>query len=234
MDGMTRHPVYEMPIAMTIQQLLRSPSLPVYVQRFQSLLQAEREKRERFYEEMSEQQKVEFINGEVVVQSPAKWRHTVASQNLFTLLSLYVSEHSLGFVGQEKVLVTLTRNDYEPDVCYFGTEKAQTFTPDQMKFPAPDFVVEVLSPSTEANDRGVKFVDYAAHGVTEYWIVDPDAEMIEQYVLEGEAYQLRVKMDTGTLRSIAVEGFTIPVRAVFDEAEKLAAVREILAAPTPS
>jgi Uma2 family endonuclease len=225
--------MHKMPIAMTVQQLLHSPSLPVYVQRFQSLLRAEREKRERFYEEMSEEQKVEFINGEVVVQSPAKLRHTTAVRNLSTLLDIYVSERELGYVGQEKMLITLTRNDYEPDVCYFGAEKARTFTPDQIKFPAPDFVVEVLSSSTEANDRGVKFVDYAAHGVAEYWIVDPDAEMIEQYVLEGEAYQLRVKTNTGTVRSVAVEGFTVPVRAVFDEAEKLAAVREILAAPAP-
>lgn len=222
------YPMHKTPTAVTVQQLLRSPGLPVYVRQFQSLLQAEREKRKRFYEEMSEQQKIEFINGEIVVQSPAKWRHTVASQNLFTLLSLYVSEHNLGSVGQEKVLITLTRNDYEPDVCYFGPEKARTFTPDQMRFPAPDLVVEVLSPSTKLNDRGIKFVDYAAHGVAEYWIVDPDAEMIEQYVLEDEIYQLRVKTDTGTVRSVVVKGFAVPVCAVFGEAEKLAAVREIL------
>ncbi len=45
----------------------------------------------------------------------------------------------------------------------------------QSKFPAPDLIVEVLSESTEANDRGIKFEDYAAHGVVEYWIVDPMA-----------------------------------------------------------
>ena len=201
--------------------------------------EAEREKRERFYKEMSEQQKVEFINGEIVMQSPAKLRHTIASKNLLMLLDVYVQKHGLGFVGHEKMLITLTRTDYEPDICYFGPEKARTFTPDQIKFPSPDFVVEVLSPhsgvgpygtapTTEANDLGVKFVDYAAHGVAEYWLVDPDAEMIEQYLLEGEAYQLHVKTDTGTVRSVAVAGFAVPVRAVFDEAAKLAAVQAIL------
>jgi Uma2 family endonuclease len=228
MDAITRNLAYETTIATAVQQLTRSPRLPVYVQRFQSLLQAECEARERFYEEMSELQKVEFINGEIVMQSPVKWRHTVASQNLFMLLSLYVSKHHLGYVGHEKVLVTLTRNDYEPDICYFGPEKARTFTPNQMKFPAPDFVAEVLSPSTEANDRGIKLLDYAAHGVAEYWIVDPDVEVIEQYTLKGETYQLRIKTDTGTVRSITVEGFAVSVRAVFDEAEKIAAVHEIL------
>lgn len=215
-------------IAEAIQQLIHSPRLPLHVREFQSLLREERAKRDRFYEEMSEGQKVEFINGKVILQTPAKWRHTKVVRNLLTLLDTYASKHSLGYAGQEKVLIALTRNDYEPDIVYFGPEKAQSLTPDQMKFPAPDLIVEVLSPSTEEIDRGIKFVDYAAHAVAEYWIVDPKAEMIEQYVLENEIYQLRVKSDTGVIRSLVLEGFAIPIRAAFDEAEKIAALEAIL------
>jgi Uma2 family endonuclease len=211
-----------------MQQLLHSPQLPSMVAQFQAVLEAEREKRARFYEEMSEAQKVEFINGEVIVHSPVKLRHTIVSKNLLGLLDTYVQKHQLGFVGAEKMLIALTRNDYEPDIVYFGPEKAQGFTPDQMKFPAPDLVVEVLSPSTEATDRGIKFRDYAAHGVVEYWIVDPDDQMIEQYLLEDESYRLRVKTNTGIVQSVAIEGLTVPVRAAFDEVEKLAAVRVML------
>lgn len=228
MASITSDSTHETSIATAIQQLIRSPKLPLYVHEFQALLQAEQEKRKRFYEEMSEGQKVEFINGEVVMQSPAKWRHTVASQNLFTLFSLYVSRQSLGYVGHEKVLITLTRNDYEPDIVYFEPGKAQAFVADQMRFPAPDFVVEVLSPSTEENDRGIKFLDYAAHGIAEYWIVDPNEEMIEQYVVQGETYQLRIKTHTGTMHSVVLKGFAIPMRATFDESEKLAATQDIL------
>ncbi len=147
------------PTASAMQQLLHSPQLPSMVAQFQAVLEAEREKRARFYEEMSEAQKVEFINGEVVVHSPARLRHTMVSKNLLGLLDTYVQKHQLGFVGAEKMLIALTRNDYEPDIVYFGPEKAQGFTPDQTKFPAPDLVVEVLSPSTEATDRGIKFRD---------------------------------------------------------------------------
>jgi len=216
------------PMGVVMQRLIHSPWLPMHVQELQSLLREERARRERFYKEMSEGQKVEFINGEVIVQSPAKWHHTTAVRNLLILLGAYVSKHSLGCVGQEKVLITLTRNDYEPDIVYFGPEKAQALTPDQMKFPAPDLVVEALSPSTEENDRGIKFLDYAAHGVAEYWIVDPQAEMIEQYVLQDEAYQLRVKTDSGVIRSGVIENLAIPARAVFDETEMLAALQAIL------
>jgi len=185
-------------------------------------MQAEEERRERFYEEMSEQQKVEFINGEVIVQSPARLRHTLASKNLFALLDAYVRKYELGFVGYEKMLITLTRNDYEPDICYFGPEKAQAFTLDQMKFPAPDFVTEILSDSTEAIDRGIKFEDYAAHGVTEYWIIDPRQEIVEQYALKGARYELLVKVKTGTVQSIVVDGFSVAVSAIFAGAERFA------------
>lgn len=64
--------------------------------------------------------------------------------------------------------------------------------------------------------------------MAEYWIIDPQAERIEQYVLEGEAYQLRTKADSGVIRSAVIERFVLPVRAVFDEAEMLAALQAIL------
>ena len=212
----------------TIKQLLRSPRLPMVARELQSILEAEQEKRQRFYDDMSESEKVEFINGEVVVHSPAKRRHNKAIGYLFSLLMAYVDKHHLGEVGQEKWLITLTRNDYEPDVCYWRWETAQHFTDDQMKFPAPDFVAEVLSPSTEDVDRGIKFEDYALHGVAEYWIVDPVAETIEQYTLHGERYELTVKVKTGVIQSGVVAGFEMPVRALFDVAEHSAALRAIV------
>ena len=210
------------------EQLVLSPRLPFYVKRFHSLLKEETEKRQRFYEEMSEEQKVEFICGELVVHSPVKKKHNQASARLFHLLDLYVVSNNLGFVGHERILITLTRNDYEPDVCYFGPTKSQGFTPDQSKFPAPDFIAEILSDSTEEIDRGIKFDDYATHGVVEYWIIDSEQESIEQYGLSGDHYDLVVKALRGPIESIAVRGFQIPVRAVFERAEHLEAVRRIV------
>lgn len=210
------------------EQLVLSPRLPFYVKRFHSLLKEETEKRQRFYEEMSEEHKVEFICGELVVHSPVKKKHNQASARLFHLLDLYVVSNNLGFVGHERILITLTRNDYEPDVCYFGPTKSQGFTPDQSKFPAPDFIAEILSDSTEEIDRGIKFDDYAAHGVGEYWIIDSEQESIEQYGLSGDHYDLVVKALRGPIESIAVRGFQIPVRSVFERTEHLEAMRRIV------
>lgn len=34
-------------------------------------------------------------------------------------------------------------------------------------------------------DRGIKFIDYALHGISEYWIIDPDKKTIEQYIVNN-------------------------------------------------
>lgn len=213
-----------------VQELLNSPKLALHVRTLARVLEEERQKREHFYNEVTEFEKAEFINGEIIVHSPAKKRHTEAGKLLLRLLDLYVQIMDLGFLGYEKTLVTLTRNDYEPDICFFGKEKAQAFGSDQMKYPAPDFIAEILSPSTERRDRGIKFEDYAAHGVGEYWLLDPKSEVVEQYVLEDGRYVLRLKSGSGEIESAMIDGFLIPVRALFDDAVNLREVQRIVQA----
>lgn len=55
---------------------------------------------------------------------------------------------------------------------------------------APDWVCEVLSPSTRALDRAVKLPVYAREGVRHVWLVDPEARTLEVFRLEGEHYSL--------------------------------------------
>jgi len=212
-----------------VEQVLAEPQASLIMQKVQAALAEEQKRRERFYEEMTEAEKIEFINGKIFMHSPVKKRHNQANLLLAKLISTYVDLHDLGFVGIEKILITLTRNDYEPDICYFSKEKAQQFTDDQMKFPAPDWVVEVLSESTKANDRNIKFKDYEAHRIPEYWIIDPEKEVVEQYILQDGVYELQLKTAQGTISSYSLSGLNIPVRAIFDRAENLKALREIAA-----
>lgn len=214
---------------MTIKSLLESPLLPELVQEGQRALAREQRKRRKFYDSITPESKWEFIQGEVVMHSPAVNRHLVASQNAFKLLDAYVGTRRLGLVRHEKAMTVFPRNDYEPDVMYFGIAKAALVAPDTLRFPIPDLIVEVVSPSTEARDRGIKFVDYGLHGVAEYWIVDPVAESVEVYRLEGSAYPPAPRLTSGVLVSDVVPGFEAPVRGLFDEDENLAHLRLILA-----
>ncbi len=212
-----------------LSPILKSPRLPDIAATLVNRLRDETERRERFYDEMSDDQKVEFIAGEVIVHSPARNRHLCAKLELAALLKYFVNHHRLGEVRDEKCLCVFPRNDYEPDVVYFGHEKSAAFTKQTMKFPVPDLAVEVLSDTTEQRDRGVKFEDYEAHGVREYWIVDAEAESVEQYVLEEGAFRLLLKSGSGDIESRVVTGFRIPIRAIFDSATNLETLRRLLA-----
>jgi Uma2 family endonuclease len=201
---------------MSADQFFDMPNLPLLIEQARIKLEAEKAVRQHFYETVDENNKMEFINGEILFQSPAKKMHNEATGNLYMLIKVYASKYDLGWTGVEKVLVSLTRNDYEPDVCFWKKDRAQYFAEDQMQFPAPDLVIEILSPKTAKIDRTTKYVDYEAHGVHEYWIVDPKKKQVEQFILINGQYYLRFKGSDGDIKSEAVEGFVIDVEAVFD------------------
>lgn len=231
-----------------VQDLLASPRLVLHVRRFKEILEDEQKRRECFQNEAPVDQKAEFINGEIVVSEPVSAAHNKVKNRLHALLRAYLQllrAYEIGEVGTlrgERMLISLTRNDYEPDVCFFGKEKTGTLAPDQWRLPTPDFIAEVLSLSSEERARGVKFDDYAAHGVGEYWIIDPKAQSVEQYVLEEAPeenpspkagagmgrYALQAKVKLEEIESAVMGGFRIPAKALFDDAASLEALRKLV------
>lgn len=214
-----------------VDTILENSGAALIVQKVQEKLNEEQRKRREFYEIIDEDTKAEFVNGEILYHSPVMKMHNDATKYLLNLLMNYADEHDLGFVGVEKILTRFTRNDYEPDICFFGNEKAAHFQPSQLFFPAPDFIAEVLSKSSQKmidHDRITKYEDYEQHGVREYWIIDPEEKTVEQYLLENEKYKLILKASQGTVSSFVVGGFVIPIAAIFDKEENRKALRRIL------
>lgn len=212
-----------------VQTILEQPDAQLIIDKVKEVLILEEQKRHEFYEWLDEDKKAEFVNGQIIVHSPVLKQHTDATKYLTILLSTYVDLHDLGYVGFEKCLIRLTRNDYEPDVCFFNKEKSRDFKKDHKFYPAPDLVVEVLS-SNEAHDRVTKFTDYQQHGILEYWIIDSKAQTIEQYILEDEVYHLKLKAKEEMITSIAVDGFSIAIPAVFDKEANLKQLRMLMSA----
>lgn len=200
-----------------LDQLSQAPNLRELLDKLEQQWRDEQRRRHAFWADADEGVKAEFILGEVIYHSPIYGRHWMASTNISTELLPYVKQNKLGKVGYEKVMIRLTRNDYEPDICFWNAETAATFQQKQSAFPAPDFIVEILSDSTQHRDYGVKMTDYALHGVKEYWIVDTSQETIEQYLPDGNTFFLAQKLKDGFLKSVAVAGFQIAVRDVFAE-----------------
>ena len=88
--------------------------------------------------------------------------------------------------------------------------------------------MEELSSGTISNDCGVKFLDYQLHGVPEYWIINPEPLMLEQYILDGNEYQLAKKVKKGMIKSVVVEGFEIDVKALTDDQAFLDAMKKMM------
>ncbi len=132
-----------------ISEILKEPDAYFLIQEAHIAFDHEKARRIAFYKDITEQEKVEFINGEIIVHSPVMKRHNSATVLLSRLMSIYVDIHQLGFVGIEKIMITLTRNDYEPDICFFKKEKLGIFTEKQTLFPTPDFIIKILSEGTK-------------------------------------------------------------------------------------
>ncbi|WP_421825784.1 Uma2 family endonuclease [Larkinella sp.] len=201
----------------TIDDFLKAPNLRELLDELENAWQEEQRRRHQFWAEVDEGKKAEFILGEIIYHSPVYGRHWMASTNILGYLIPYVRESRLGKVGVEKVMVRLTRNDYEPDICFWKKEKSAQFQQKQSAFPPPDFVVEILSDSTKERDYGIKMTDYALHGVQEYWIVDVEHETVEQYLLDGNAFQLAQKLKDGVLESEVISGFRMRIKEIFTE-----------------
>lgn len=201
-----------------LEPILNSPRLKDYVAELQDYLSSEEERRNFFYNKITDKDKAEFINGEIILHSPVVLVHNVVLKHLLFVIDKYVTFNNLGLVGYEKLMVRLTRNDYEPDLCFFSNEKAEAFLPNQKLFPVPDFVVEVLSESTSKNDRGVKMEDYALHGVKEYWLIEPARQFVEQYYLKHNSFFLHKMYGEGdVIQSDVIRGLQFPVEAIFNE-----------------
>ena len=79
-------------------------------------------------------------------------------------------------------------------------------------------MIEVLSPSTELNDRGHKFQTYQKYGVREYWMVNPEAKFVEVYQLESDQLMRQGIYDSDQpFVSIVLGSVTISPKTWFSE-----------------
>jgi Uma2 family endonuclease len=123
---------------------------------------------------------IELIDGEVVVNPPVFRHQKTLLQIVKTVLPLQESgEWCLAPTG----LHFDDGNSFEPDLFWVSRENQHCVLEANGRYwhGAPDLVIEILSPSTASNDRGIKFEIYQQHGVGEYWLVDPEAKYVEVY-----------------------------------------------------
>lgn len=131
----------------------------------------------------------EIIDGDHCASpAPYTYHQTLSRRIQFQLYRL-IEEKGLGQVFDAPTDLELSEVDIvQPDLIVILEANRRIVTPKKVKG-VPDLVVEILSESTSPRDRGIKLELYRRSRVPEYWIVDPDEHILEQYVLEGEAYR---------------------------------------------
>src|SRR5215213_9191555 len=168
---------------------------------------------EEFLAWTDEDTHAEWVDGEIVLMSPVNLQHQDLLSFLNDLVKRHVQAHQLGWVYFAPTLMRLpTRpSGREPDLLFVATEHAERLRETYVDGPA-DLVVEIVSPDSNARDRGEKLVEYEAAGVPEYWVIDPMREDALFYVFGDNGRYHPVPPDAnGWYRSTVLPGFRLQV-----------------------
>ena len=161
----------------------------------------------------------EWVDGDVIMVSPASRRHQDIVRFLVNLLSFHVESHDLGTILMAPFQMKLGEDmpGREPDLLYVASAHLDRLKNTYLDGPA-DMVVEIISEESIGRDRGEKFVEYEAAGVSEYWLIDPIREQAEFYRIEADNhYHPAMPDDEGVYHSETVGGFWLRVSWLWQE-----------------
>ena len=140
----------------------------------------------------------EIFNDELIVSPRPSPKHAMASTDLLTKVNhlfggggegswLILFEPELHFAKPKQKLEK--KNIIVPDIAGWKKERMPKL-PEAAYFELPpDWVCEVLSPSTARHDKISKIRIYAVNAIPYYWILDPINKILEVLILQGENYQ---------------------------------------------
>ena len=156
----------------------------------------------------------EIIDGELLVSASPNTRHQVISQRLTVALGNHVAERGGGIVFHAPYDVVLSDRDVvEPDLVVVVDGQLDIITEANVQG-VPALLVEIVSDPRV--DRVRKRDLYARYGVTEYWIVDPEADRVEVYRLAGGQYGKPEILEPGeSLETALLPGLRIDLSEPF-------------------
>jgi Uma2 family endonuclease len=182
---------------------------------------------EEFLDWTDEDTHAEWVDGEVVIKSPASRQHQQIVFFLAQVVGLYAERHRLGTVLIPPFQISLPRRGREPDLLFVAQEHLDRLQEMYLDGPA-DLVVEIVSAGSVALDRGEKFYEYEEAGIAEYWLIDPLRERAEFYQLDARGRYCLVTPDAdGIYRSRVLEGFWLRVAWLWQPPPVWDALREL-------
>lgn len=161
---------------------------------------------EEFLAWCDEDVKAEWVDGRVIVTSPANLRHVELTVFLTALLKTWVDDRDLGKVlGPEFTTRLSPRSRRVPDLMFVAKDRLHNLRRAHLEGP-PDLAIEIVSPDSVVRDWREKYLDYQSAGLREYWVIDPANQRVEAYRLVDGAYQ-EIVPDHGYVDSSVLAGF---------------------------
>lgn len=182
-----------------------------------------------FLELFNEDLHAEFVDGRIIVPSPASLIHVELNGFVYTLVKLFVRKHKLGRVIADNFQVRLRPGLRRvPDLMFIANNNNVTITETQVDG-APDLVVEIVFPDSVDRDWRDQFHEYEKAKVKEYWIIDPGNRRFEIYGLnEKGKYEAQPKTK-GAVKSQVLPGFWLKAEWLWQEPlpDELAVAKEL-------
>jgi len=161
----------------------------------------------------------ELIDGEHYVTPSPNRKHQKISGNLFLLIGTWLEQHPIGQIYFAPFDVIFTMFDVvEPDLIYMSNERAARVLTDANVKGAPELVVEIGSEGTRGRDETIKRRLYERAGVSEYWVVDPEIDVVRVYRRGTDGFKRPIELtaeDNDVLTTPLLPGLSLPLARIF-------------------
>ena len=161
----------------------------------------------------------ELIDGEHYVTPSPNRMHQKVSGNLFLLIGTWLEQHPIGQIYFAPFDVIFSMFDIvEPDLLYMSNERAQRVLTDANVKGTPELVIEIGSEGTRKRDETIKRRLYERSGVSEYWVVDPEIDVVRVYRRGTGAFKRPIELraeDNEVLTTPLLPGLSLPLARIF-------------------
>jgi Uma2 family endonuclease len=157
----------------------------------------------------------ELIDGEHYVTPSPNTRHQQVSGDLFASIWMYLEANPRGRVFHAPYDVVFSESDIvEPDLLYVSRERAADVITPQHVRGVPDLVMEIASPGTRKRDETIKRRLYERVGVSEYWAIDPETNVVRIYRRTTGGFNRAIELSrdaSDVLTTPLLPGLTLPL-----------------------
>ena len=165
---------------------------------------------EEFYRLADEDSDWEYLDGRIIMHSPASNRHEDIFLFLIALFRNFLDESRTAVVRGSRYPMRLDRSwSPEPDILVVRSHRRHLMTPQRLEG-AADLVVEIASDSDPGLDYREKLPRYREAGIDEIWIVNPFDRRVLSETKASAGYATQT-LTSGRLESVVVPGFWIEV-----------------------